>query len=75
MVEASYLALRHPKLINQHSMSDGAEDGDFGILSPTCDGCHGLHRTFLISDMGEPNLPHIVAPANARSSDEKHVAA
>jgi hypothetical protein len=42
-------------------------------LSPTCDGCHGLHRTFLISDMGEPNLPHVVAPANARSSDEKHV--
>jgi hypothetical protein len=69
VVEALYLALRHPKLINQYGMSDGAEDCDFGILTSTCDGCHGLHRI-----MGEPNLPHVVAPANARSSHEKHVA-
>jgi hypothetical protein len=74
VVEALYLALRQPKLINQYGMSDGAEDCDFGILTSTCDGCHGLHRMFLITDMGEPNLPHVVAPANAGSSDEEHVA-
>jgi hypothetical protein len=74
MNEALYLALWHPKLINQYGMSDGAEDCNFGILTSTCDGCHGLHRMFLITDMGKPNLPHVVAPTNARSSDEKHVA-
>jgi hypothetical protein len=74
VVEAFYLALWHPKLINQYGMSDGAEDGNLGILRSTCDRGNSLHRTFLISDMGEPNLPHVVAPAGASSTDKKHVA-
>ena len=36
---------------------------------------YSVHRAFLIWDMGEPNLPHVDAPALARSSDQKHIAA
>jgi hypothetical protein len=74
-VESLHVALRHAKLINQHGVSDGADDGDLRSLRAFSAGLHSLPRPFLVWDMGEPNLRHADAATVARRSDQNHIAA
>jgi hypothetical protein len=69
----SCLALWNAELINEDRVADGAEDSDPGSFGPGAR-FHGLHRSFPVGYVGEPNLLRVFAHL-ARGSDENHVAA